>query len=73
MTDTSVASDLLQTFDVHSDLSSQITFYSLSLIDYSTDSFYFFVRDISNTGVRIYVSCFQDTGSACSTDSVDIS
>ena len=73
MTDTSVASDFLQTFDVHSDLSSKITFNNLSLIDYSTDSLYFFVRDISYTGVRIYICLFQNTVSTSSSDSVNVS
>ena len=73
MTNTSVASDFLQTFDVHSDFSSQITFYNLSFIDYSTNSFNFFVCNISHTSIWINVSFFQNTSSACSTDSVDIS
>ncbi len=43
MTNTSVASDFLQTFDIQSDLSSQITFHCLGLFDYYADSLYFFV------------------------------
>ena len=58
MTDTSVASDLLQTFDVHSDFSTKISFYNLTLIDNCAESLYFIVCQISAACVRIYSSFF---------------
>ena len=43
MTDTSVASDFLQSLDVKSSFSSEVTFYHVVFIDDVTDSTYFFI------------------------------
>ena len=73
MTDSSVASDLLKSLDVQSDLSSQITFYCIMLVHYVTDSAYFFVSQISYASIRINLCICKDFVSAYSTDTVDVS
>ena len=72
MTDSTVASDLLQTFDVHCDFSAQITFYGLSLIDYCTDFLYFVICQITAACIRINTCFCQNTVGACSADTLDI-
>ena len=72
MTDSTIASDLLKTFDIHGNLTSQITFYRLSLVDHSGDFLYFFICQISHTCIRIYSSLRKNTIGRCSSNTVDI-
>ena len=71
MTNTSIASDLLKSLDIHSDLSLQITLDGLSLVDNSTDSFNLIVSQISDTGIRVNPSLCKNTVGAYSSDSED--
>ena len=73
MTNTSIASDLLKSLDIHSDLSLQITLDGLSLVDNSTDSFNLIVSQISDTGIRVNPSLCKNTIGAYSSDSEDVS
>ena len=61
MTNTSVASDFLQSLDVHCDLSSKITLYGNGLVDYITDTSYFFIGQISDTGIRIDICLLPES------------
>ena len=54
MTDTSVASDLLQSLDVKGDFPSQITFYCHCLINNSAQSLNLVISQISDTCVSIH-------------------
>ena len=73
MTDSSVASDFLKSLDIQSDFSSQVTLYSVMLIHHVTNSGYFLVCQVSDTGIRIYICGSKDLVRACSADSVYIS
>ena len=72
MTDAPVAADLLQTLDIHGDLTSQVTFYHLSLIDDSGNFLYLIVGQVSYTGIRVNTCLCQDSVGRSSSDSVDI-
>ena len=61
MTDAPVAADLLQTLDIHGDLTSQVTFYHLSLIDDSGNFLYLIVGQVSYTGIRVNTCLCQDS------------
>ena len=73
MTDSAIAANLLQSLDVHSDLSAKITLNSLSVSNNSCQLLHFVIGQILNTGVRINASLSKDTVCTCSTDSVDLS
>ena len=73
MTDTSVASDFLQSLDVQSGLSSEVTLYHVMLVDDIADLSYFFICQVSDTSIRIYIRCSENLVCTCSADSVDIS
>ena len=73
MTDSAIAANLLQSLDVHSDLSAKITLNSLSVSNNSCQLLHFVIGQILNTGVRINASLSKDTVCTCSTDSVDVS
>ena len=61
MTDTSVASDLLKSLDVHSDLSSEVTLYQCSASSITSLIFpNFFICQVSDTSIRIYIRCCEN-------------
>ncbi len=72
MTDSSVASDFLQSLDIQSDFTTKITFYHHCLINDSADSFYFIISKISDTCVRIYICLRKDFVCAWSADTINI-
>ena len=73
MTNTSVASDFLQSLDVHCDLTTKVTLNGNGLVDCITNTSYFFIGQISDTGIRIDICLLQNFYGTCSTDTVDIS
>ena len=63
MTDTSVASDFLQSLDIQSDFTTKITFNCHCFINYSTDFLNIIICQVSDTNVRIY-TCLSKNLSA---------
>ena len=72
MTDTSVASDLLQSLDVKGDFPSQITFYCHCLINNSAQSLNLIISQISDTCVRINLCFSKNFVCAWSTNSINV-
>ena len=73
MTDSSVASDLLQSLDVHSDISAEITLdHDVEIFNSNTDLVDFFVGQISDTSARIDSCLVQDLARGGTADSKDI-
>ena len=72
MTDTSVASDFLQSLDIQSDFTTKITFNCHCFINYSTDFLNIIICQVSDTNVRIYTCLSKNFVSACSADTIDI-
>ena len=72
MADSAVAADLLQTLDIHCDLTPQITLYHLSLIDNGGNLLYLVIGQISHAGIRVNTCLGQDSVGRSSSDSVDI-
>lgn len=72
MTNASVAADFNQSFDVQSDFSSQVTFYSLSSVDDVTDSSNFFISQISNSCIQVYACFFQNTNSTGMANAINV-
>ena len=73
MTDATVAADFLKTLDIERDLSSEITFHRLRLIDHGADSLHLIVRQIPDTGVGADLRLCKDTVRTGSAYPVNIS
>ena len=72
MTDTAVAADLLKALDVHSNFTSQITFYDLGLFDHASDLLDLVIGQISDTGIRVNTGLRKDTIGRSSSNAIDI-
>ena len=71
MTDASVAADLGEALDVHSDLTAKVTFYHILLSDHFTEFLYFFISQISAAGVRVDACLLDDLCCTCTADSIN--
>ena len=73
MTDSSVAADLLQSLDIHSDISAEITLnHNVKVFNSNTDLIDFLVGQISDAGARIDTCFCKDLARGGTADSKDI-
>ena len=72
MPDAAIAADFLQTFDIHSDLTSQVTLDHLCLVDNACDLSDFIICQISDAGIRVDTCLRKDFHGRCSSNAVDI-
>ena len=72
MTDTSVASDFLQSLNVEGDFSTKVTFYCHCFINNCAESLYFVISQISDTCVRINFCLCKDFVCAWSTNTINV-
>ena len=72
MTDSAIATDLGQTLDIESGLSSEVAFHQEVMVNALTELGFFLVRKIFHSSVRIDTGFFENLFCAGSADAVDI-
>ena len=72
MTDSAIATDLGQTLDIESGLSSEVAFHQEVMVNSLTELGFFLVRKIFHSSVRIDTGFFENLFCAGSADAVDI-
>ena len=73
MTNSSVAADFLETLDVHSGISAELTFYKdAGLVESISDALYLVVREVLDTGIAADAGFFKKLVGRIDTDAVNI-